>query len=288
MQGRGFAKAIDMNKGALTLSLVCHVTAFVLAVVSFPWLKKDYIAPPPVSVELVSIDELNQTTKIAPKPVKIEKKVEKPPAPPKPAPPATNTAKEMVKPTKDPIKEDPIKKEEKVLVDPMAHPEKKLTKKEEKVKKVTQTEEEKFAAILKNLAEVKPEEKTDKKPDMKLDETAPPDNGRPVPLGQRMTMTEMEALRGQLEACWTKMPAGAKEAQDLAVDVDMTISRDRIITSAKIVDMGRYNSDSFFRAVADSVKWALSDPNCSPLEVPPDKYDTWKSITITFDPSQMF
>jgi len=264
--------------------------AFLIAVVSFPWMKRPYDAPPPVSVELVSIDELNQTTKQAPKPEKkVEKKIEKPPAPPKPAPAPTNMAKEMTKPVKDERKEEPIKKEEKVLVDPTAHPDKKMTKQEEKKKQVTEaTPEEKMRALLKNLVDVKDEPKTKEQPKLNLDETVPPEEGRPVPLGQRMTMTQMEALRAQLEGCWTKMPAGAKNAENLAVDVHMTISRDRRVQSFRIIDQGRYNSDSFFRAVADSVKWAISDPNCSQLEVPPDKYDTWKSITITFDPSEVF
>ena len=289
MQAKGVSEALAMRRSSLTISLIFHATCFVLAVVSFPWLKKDYDIPIPLSVEMVTIDEMNQTTKVAPKPEKkIEKKVEKPPAPPKPAPAATNTVKEMVKPTKDLIKEDPIKKDEKVLVDPTAHPDKKLDKQDEKKKKVTETEEQKFASILKNLQEEKPQPKDDQKPDLKLDEPAPPDEGRPVPLGERMTMTEMEAVRGQLAGCWTKMPAGAKEAQDLAVEVHMTITRERTLQAYRIVDQGRYNSDPFFRAVADSVKWALSDPNCSPLLLPPDKYDTWKSILITFDPSDMF
>lgn len=278
-----------MRKSSVSISLIFHAMAFIMAVVSIPWLKKDIVTPPPVSVEMVTIDELNQTTKVAPKPEKkIEKKIEKPPAPPKPAPAPTNLAKEMTKPVKDDKKEDPVKKEEKVLVDPNAHPDKKMTKKEEKKKQVTQTDEEKMRALLKNLAEEKPTPKPDEKlKDLKLDEPAPPDEGRPVPLGARMTMTEMDALRSQLEGCWN-VPSGAKGADSMSVDVFMVINRDRTLQAARVVDESRYSRDSFFRALADSAMRAVRSPNCSPFELPPDKYDTWKQITVTFDPSQMF
>ena len=33
---------------------------------------------------------------------------------------------------------------------------------------------------------------------------------------------------------------------------------------------------------------AVRNPLCSPFELPPDKYEVWKTVTVTFDPSQMF
>lgn len=278
-----------MRKSSVSISLIFHAMAFIMAVVSIPWLKKDIVTPPPVSVEMVTIDELNQTTKVAPKPEKkIEKKIEKPPAPPKPPAAAKNDSQEAVKPTKEIKKEEPVKKEQTVLVDPTANPDKKLEKKDEKKKKVTEEPKKDFSSVLKNLADEKPTPKTEEKPkDLKLNEPPPPDEGRPVPLGARMTMTEMDALRSQLEGCWN-VPIGAKDADNMGVDIFMVINRDRTLQAARIVDESRYSRDSFFRALADSAMRAVRSPNCSPFELPPDKYDTWKQITVTFDPSQMF
>ena len=45
--------------------------------------------------------------------------------------------------------------------------------------------------------------------------------------------------------------------------------------------------DRFYRAAAESAMRAVQNDKCSPLKLPPDKYDRWKEITLTFDPSKM-
>jgi hypothetical protein len=100
-------------------------------------------------------------------------------------------------------------------------------------------------------------------------------------------MQETDALRRQLEGCWN-VPIGARDADTMTVDIYMVVNQDRTLQSARIVDSSRYDSDTFFRAMADSALRAVYNPNCSPFELPPDKYETWKTITVTFDPSQMF
>lgn len=275
-----------MRRSSVSISLAFHAACFVLAVVSIPWLKKDYVIPTPVSVELVAIDKMAQTTKVAPTPVKKQEKKEEQPTPPKPPPPKQNTSTEPTPPTKEIKKEEVVKKEEKVLVDPAAHPDKKLEKKDEKKKKVTEEPKKSFDSLLKNLADEKVKTPTTPTPDMKLDESTPKE-GQNIPLGERMTMTEMDALREQLRQCWN-FPMGAKDADNLLVEIDMVVTRDRTLQSAKVVDMARYNSDSFFRAAADSAMRAVRNVNCSPFELPPDKYDTWKTITVTFDPRDLF
>ena len=67
----------------------------------------------------------------------------------------------------------------------------------------------------------------------------------------------------------------------------MTVSQQRIVQSATVVDQARYNTDTYYRAAADSALRALRDPHCTPLDLPPEKYDAWKNLTVTFDPKQM-
>lgn len=276
-----------MRRSSVSISLAFHAACFVLAVVSIPWLKKDYEIPTPVSVELVAIDKIAQTTKVAPTPVKKQEKKQEEPTPPKPPPPKQNTSTEPTPPTKEIKKEEVVKKEEKVLVDPAAHPDKKLEKKDEKKKKVTEEPKKDLASVLKNLIDDKETmPPMPKVPDMKLDESTPK-QGQNIPLGQRMTMTEMDALRAQLAQCWN-VPIGAKDIDTTQVEIFMVITRDRTLASARVVDTGRYASDTFFRAIADSAMRAVRNPNCSPFELPPDKYDTWANTTVVFDASQMF
>ena len=54
----------------------------------------------------------------------------------------------------------------------------------------------------------------------------------------------------------------------------------------RIADVGRMREDPFYRAVAESALRALRNPGCSPLKLPYDQYDLWKSITLNFDPGE--
>lgn len=277
-----------MRSSSISASAMFHVAMIIIATVSWPWLKKDFIIPPPISVEFVDISEVTETNKVSPRPT--PKKEEEKKAEEKPPPAAKNTSNEAVVPVKkEEKKEDkPEKKEDTVLVDKNAPPENKKTKKEEKKKEVTKEEPQKdFASVLKNLQDPTdaPPIKTEL-PDMKLDEQAAA-QGQLAPLGAKMTMSEEDALRRQLEGCWN-VPFGARDAESLRVEIFMVINPDRTLREAKVVDMARYRSDSFFRAAADSALRAVRNPLCSPFDVPPDKYDVWKTVTVTFDPSQMF
>lgn len=278
-----------MRSKSVGISTGLHIAIFLIASVSLPWLKKDFTPPPPISVELAEIAKVTETPKIAPKPEE-KKDDEQPPAPPKPAPAPQNTSQEAVVPVKE-DKKEPVKelKKDEVLVDKNAPPEKKLDKKEEKKKKVEDAKPKRdFASVLKNLEDrkdAKPEKKT--QPDLKADAKPATTKGQNAPLGAKLTMSEEEALRRQLEQCWN-VPYGAKDIETMSVDIVMTINADRTLGAARIADMDRYNSDSFFRALADSAMRAVKSPLCSPFQLPPDKYETWKTTTVTFNPSEMF
>ena len=278
-----------MRRSSLATSAMLHVAVLIVATISFPWLKKDYDPPPPMQVELVDIADMAQTTKVAPAPEKVEKKIaeEKPPEPKKPEAAPTNKATAPVTPVVKPPEKVEEKKDEKVEEKPdeNAIPKKKAENKPDKkpVIKKEQPKKQDFSTLLKNLADTKPTPATPAPPT----KTAAAAEGQPLPLGQRMTMLEEDALRRQLEGCWD-VPSGAKDAQSTTVDIFMVINPDRTLQSARVVDESRYNSDNFYRVMAESALRAVRSPNCSPFELPPDKYESWKNTTITFDPSQMF
>jgi outer membrane biosynthesis protein TonB len=285
----GNAAAPVMRRSSLATSAMLHAAVLILVTISFPFLKKHYDEPSPMQVELVDIAEMAQTTKAAAKPEKTEKKPveEKKPEVKKPQPAPTNKSVEpkpvVLKPDK--VEEKVDEKPEEKVIDENAVPKKKPEKKPDKKPEEKPVEKRDFSSVLKNLVETKPQltpapnlprEKTEERPD-----------GQPLPLGQRMTMQETDALRRQLEGCWN-VPIGARDADTMTVDIYMVVNQDRTLQSARIVDSSRYDSDTFFRAMADSALRAVYNPNCSPFELPPDKYETWKTITVTFDPSQMF
>jgi len=106
----------------------------------------------------------------------------------------------------------------------------------------------------------------------------------PTSLDNRMTMSEIDAVRQQIERCWN-VPAGAKDAKDLVVDIHVTLNPDGSVRAARIVDQARLGRDSFFRAAAESAYRAIFQ--CQPLHLPPDKYSLWQDMTLSFNPSQI-
>jgi hypothetical protein len=83
------------------------------------------------------------------------------------------------------------------------------------------------------------------------------------------------------------MPIGAKDAQNLIVEIMIDVNPDRTVQHAEIVDQTRLATDTYFRAAAEAALRALKSPKCSPLELPADKYEEWKRIDFTFDPRDM-
>ena len=93
-------------------------------------------------------------------------------------------------------------------------------------------------------------------------------------------------MRRQIEQCWNP-PIGARDAQNLVVEVTIAVNPDRTVQNAEVVDKSRMSGDPYFRAAAEAAIRALYNPRCSPLELPEGKYEQWKNIDFTFDPRDM-
>jgi hypothetical protein len=102
-----------------------------------------------------------------------------------------------------------------------------------------------------------------------------------------MTTGELDAFRMQLSQCWNILP-GAARAETLAVNLTITVNQDRTVRDVQITDLARYTTDTFFRAAADNAIRAIKHPDCTPLDLPADKYTMWREITLNFDPRTMF
>jgi hypothetical protein len=100
-------------------------------------------------------------------------------------------------------------------------------------------------------------------------------------------MTEVDLVRRQIERCWN-VPAGAKDMQNMAVAVQVDMNRDGTPRNAVIKDQARLRSDPFYRAAAESALRAVLNPRCHPFKLPAEKYDRWRTMTLVFDPKQMF
>ncbi len=279
MQSTAMESAEYSMAGPFTVSLAFHAVFFILTFVSLPFITKDPVMITPISVELVDIEEFTQTNKRPPpkaqekpKPIDQPKEPEPPKPPPEPEP-------EQVK-EPDPVLPPKPKEPEKVVEKPKPTPPK--PKPKEKPKAKPKEEKDDFSSLLKDLT---PREETDTaKP---RPETVDPEGGQAADFANRMSMSELDALRAQIEPCWN-FPSGAKYAEQLIVTLRLQMGRDAKPVSIDVVeDGGRYNRDPAFTAAADAAKRAVRNPRCLPFRLPPEKYNDWKTITINFDPSAM-
>lgn len=281
-----------MNFGSLLKSVIFHVAIIVVMTIGVVFTPaRDIVLPPPMTVEFATVAELTQTTTPVEKPPVKKPEEEKPPQkteePPKPPPAATNKSEEPAPPPVEKPKEkepapppeqeaevkpapkpEPVK-EEKPKEEPKPETNKKAAEKQPETEKPKEPETPKeepkpaepqrdFGSVLKNLADTQPQPEpvTENIADKVLAEM-----GQNAPLGSQMTVSELDALRRQLESCWN-VPIGARDAQNMVVDVNIIVGPDKVVKQASIVEKARYNNDTFFRAMADSAIRAVYAPAC--------------------------
>jgi len=252
----------DSLKNGLAVSSGLHFLMFLFLFFGLPRI----ITPlpshhEPVPFDIVTIADITNVR------IKDETAEAKPPPPAesKPQPPAPSPAKMETVP-------------EALLPKPMEKP-------KPPAEKPVQQQQDLLGSVLKNVAKLKPAEATREK-DQKTDAKAGAASNLGPALSSRLTITEEDALRRQISACWNP-PIGARDVQSLVVEILIDVNPDRTVANLEIVDKGRYGSDSFFRAAADAAVRAVRNPKCSPLELAPEKYEQWKRIDFTFDPRDM-
>ena len=144
-----------------------------------------------------------------------------------------------------------------------------------------------FDSLLKNLTRDAPAASDDQPPRPHQEAAGAAASSQPMaPLDSRLTASEIDLLRQQIERCWV-VPAGARDAKDLDIEIKASVNPDGTVRQAAIVNMARYASDPFFRAAADSAKRAILNPQCSPLRLPPDKYEAWHNLDLFFNPKDL-
>ena len=295
---------------AIIYSLLLHFAIF-LAVyldLNFSFFSKIDTSQSMV-IDFVNIAEKSAAPKksLAPLPSEqIKEEPKKEEAPKEPEKPKEEVKKE--EPKKEPVKPKEEKpKDEIPLKKDKDRPKKAEVKKEESKK--TEPKKPKKAEV--DLNKPKPkgkkdDSKKDKPKDKKkslddvlsgitkekatdaLDDMLDSDDGENVEdIAPVVTASEIDAVKQKIKPCWS-VPAGAKGAKNLIVDIEMELSNDGTVIKADIVDKRRMNSDQYFRIAAESAQRAVLDPKCNPLPFPKGKHDQWKNVTMSFNPKDMF
>ncbi len=300
-------------KSALKKSVALHIAVVLLWVIDMPmfWWNRTPMSQVPIIVDLKDV-KISEMTNLPPKAKfgkedkeasKVKRKVEKKynqKEKPKQQEKKQEKKKENIKkeekktePKKDFVADEKKKKEEKKVE--KKKPEKKEAKKTEpksEPKKETKKDEPELANPLKSLlASVDALEKEANKA-----ETATIKEGTKVAnMGveggtvgsyfSELSISEMDALAGQLRACWNLDP-GAMGIEDMVIEITAQLNQEGKVLSVEIENTMRYNSDSHFRSVADSAKRAVYI--CAPYKILSEKYaekyDEWKVLRLRFNP----
>jgi outer membrane biosynthesis protein TonB len=278
----------------IALSVALHLALGILFIIGLPTL----FAPPPledmpVAVELVTIAPETRATRPNPNPPRPNAKPEVPvadapvakPEPPKPPEPKPAAAPLLKPPEPKPEPPKPTEKAEAPRPKEKPEPPQQMAKNEPKAEQ-KKYDPGQFEALLKNLATQPTAPSPDAPPQKPRVASARPSSQPRAPLGSQITASEVDLVRQQIARCWN-VPAGARDARDLVVEVRVAVDPDGTVRQATIVDQARLGSDPFFRAAAESARRAFFNPLCRPLHLPPEKYAIWKDLVVDFSPKDI-
>jgi hypothetical protein len=310
----------------IAISVLLHVVMVVVAYVGLPNLRRDVLMEAPIMVELVNVAEITNAPQPDVKPEE-KKKVEEPKADPKPEPKPEPPKPEVKaappppapEPTPPPAPEPedvaivppPPEAKPKAKEKPKPKPEPKPVVKEKpkpkapvalaKVKlKRKPKPPDAFAGVLKTLKDLKsqpapaPEPEEKKKEEKKETKTsfeeqiakALGSKKRTFDQSRPLSISEIDLVRQQIAKCWN-LPAGAKDAENMVIEIAVAMNTDGTVRTANIKNTG-LGSDPFLRAMAESALRAVLNRRCQPFKLPRDKYDRWKTMTLIFNPKEMF
>ncbi|TNE58766.1 MAG: hypothetical protein EP340_04450 [Alphaproteobacteria bacterium] len=109
-----------------------------------------------------------------------------------------------------------------------------------------------------------------------------------VGAGNDLTMSEVDYLKNAIASCW-RPPAGAANPEELIVDLKIYFNRDGSLAAAPEVTRSgtsTFYKNTFAQAAESAALRAVE--KCAPYDqLPESKYERWRVVTFTFDPSSM-
>ncbi|MEE8445038.1 MAG: cell envelope integrity protein TolA [Alphaproteobacteria bacterium] len=283
---------------AMIYSTALHTAVIAVAYFGVPTLfRPPPSVAPPIAVELV-MELPPQKPKPKP-PAHRPPRAEAPPAapdiPPPPQialakpepPPPPPKAKRKPKP-KPKAKAKPKPKPVKKVAAPRPRPRPKPPAAKPKPKRKPKPDQ--FQALLKNLAKRKVVHAREQKQAALPVKPALP-RTTPTPRRSAIETRQLEQTLGlmvlnRVMQCWS-IPAGAKDAQEMQIVIRIQLNPDGSLRGApRIIDQDRMGGNLAYRAVAESARRALLNPDCSPIKLPIEHYQIWKDIVLNFEPGK--
>jgi outer membrane biosynthesis protein TonB len=103
----------------------------------------------------------------------------------------------------------------------------------------------------------------------------------------RAAATLAQAIQSQVAPCWNP-PIGGADVKKMTVLIRADFAKDgRVLGVPSVVQQTGVTAGNadYARAFAETAKRAVL--RCSPLKLPANMYDLWKSVEINFDPESM-
>lgn len=99
---------------------------------------------------------------------------------------------------------------------------------------------------------------------------------------KKLSQGEMDALRSQLERCWS-LPIGMEGSSEFTASVQFKVDSSGRLDGRPVVAKSSGN-----RQFDESAVRAVQKCDQAGLKLPSDKHTVWADIVVNFDPSEMF
>jgi hypothetical protein len=270
-----------MLKRSFIASGALHVVA--IAAASFAWPHAFELSEEPSDIIPVELMTVAETTNIAPKvveePIPEPPEVTPPPPAPPPPPPPPPEEVEVAPPLPE---EKPAPPEPPKVVEAKPPPAPPVPRQRPRPEPPQpQFSVDSVLALLDSRAPPKP---APPPPETPIAETAQKGLGAQT----ASTIDLRDALLSQIRECWN-VPVGAPTPEKLIVQVRVFLARDGSLAQPPLLEpqtRAAAASNPYMRTAAEAALRAVNV--CEPYKLlPADRYDSWREIVMTFDPTRM-
>lgn len=175
-------------------------------------------------------------------------------------------AEEQPKPVEQPKVEEPVPVEEEPIETPTLVEEKK-----EPVQEEVKQEENK-------------EEPKEEAPKPKKKKTVVRVNREVVSLDRTLTVSVVDALRVAMTRCWT-IDTNRQDIENIRAVAHLTMRKNGTVRDVWFESAAREQTDPAFAYVLETIRRAIDV--CQPFKMlPPNEFDKWEKIQLTFYPTQ--
>jgi outer membrane biosynthesis protein TonB len=275
------------------ISIGFHLLIFVFVMFGLPFTSPSLV----LDQRVINAQVISETQAPKPVPPPPPKKAEKAPPPPSPKKAvALPLSKPKPSPPLDPPKRAKVKKPKPKPDPKMAEKSKKVARKfapRPKARPKPNFEQMMLRTVekLHDRPLAKPEKKNfDKKMAalMKRQSNTTPQKMQRAPIGEKLTISEIDAIKQQIERCWLVPAAiGAKDVEKMVVQIRIKLNPDGRLRESRITDRFRLETNATYKAVAESALRAIRNPRCSKFNLPLAKYEIWRDIVLQFNPGEM-